>query len=427
MHKLRVILPFAAMLGLGLLTLWAVLVQLQVFRETNTWTVATGYDGGSYQELGARLCSALNEELGPYEVFQAVGSAGSAENMERVGRGAADFAIVQGDGAPAPNARRVATLYEELVHVAVRSDLSPEIKTFADAVGLSKVSLGPDGSGTRKVAELLLEHFEVEAPSELVQVAPTDLRESFEAGELEAAVVLSGPGSSLANELFDSESIRLLSMEAGVPGGGSADAIALLYPAFEARLLPARLYGRQPVEAVHTIGVSALLIAAEEVDDDVVRDVTALLMERRSELSHGLDTPLSPRQSFEQHQGVMPIHAGAEAYHLRESPSFFVEYAEVISLALTLLVGLWSLGRLFVNWTANLKKERIDRFYAEITAARRLSGTVREDALQAIHDRAFVELMAERLAANESFLIFHNYLLSEMQRAERSDSRPRPI
>lgn len=419
-----------AIVVLGLLTLMS--WQLGVWHRPGDWTIATGHLRGMYHALGTELKLMLSKAM-PEDSFQIRSSEGSVENMGLVHDGDVDFAFVQSDTRPSPNARLVATLYTEIVHIAVRADLVDEVERLEDLRKLSAVSLGSAGSGTRRAAEKLLQHFEVAQNPSWKAVAPAHLAEAFRDHRLEAAFVLVGPGTEFARALFSTGELRLLSLGFGPPGGTPADAFAIRFPAFQPALLPARLYGKYPTEAVQTIGVKAALIASANVEAEVVRRVTALLFERRNELQrrdevprpggHPAEFPLDFGSADDVQRHVIPLHIGADAFYRRERPSFFVTYAEVISLCITVLIGLWSVGSLFLRWRADLKKERIDDYYAEIRQVTALPTDERLEALHRIRERAFDELMAERLAANDAFVIFHDYVLAEVARAERETER----
>lgn len=425
MKNYRLLASLAAMLLVAGVLCAAVFWQLGYFHKDRLWTIATGAPHGNYHQLGSQLAEMLNRQLRPTQHFELSQSAGSAENMQRIGGGDADFAFVQSNDYASANARLIATLYDEVLHVLVRADLVDDSIKARDLplevlAEFDRVSLGPVGSGTNRVAEMLLDHFEVELKMPALHAPTSKLATLFDDGELDAAFVLAAPGSRHTEELLDSESVRLLSMGQGALGGAPVDAFALLHPTFQACIIPARLYGRQPRQAVQTIGVSALLVASADVEFNVVRRVTRELFAHRSELFVGEDTPLQLSQNASNTTSSIPLHAGAEAFYHRENPSFLVVYAEVIALGITLLVGIWSIARLFLRWLADVKKERIDAFYREVRDAAHLEGDERLTALHAIHQRAFDQLMAERLIANESFVIFHDYLLSEIARAERT-------
>ena len=409
------------------LTLW----QLGLWRRHGEWTIATGHSRGMYFALGTQLRTMLDQAM-PDDSFRVRPSAGSVENMGLIADSAVEFAFVQSDTRPSNNARLVATLYTEIVHIAVRADLMDRVQSLEDLRILDNVSLGAKGSGTRRAAEKLLQHFEIAVKPQWNAVSPDKLEKAFQARLLDAAFVLVGPGTEFARDLFSGGDVQLLSLGSGTPGGTPADAFAIRFPAFKPALLPARLYGKYPNDAVQTIGVTAALIATNKVDVEVVRRVTELLFERRNELQRregaaadalAAEFPLDFGTADDVQRHVIPLHVGADAFYRRERPSFLVTYAEVISLCVTLMIGMWSMGSLFLRWRTDLKKERIDDYYAEIRSVAELPTDERLVALRQIRERAFDELMAERLAANEAFVIFHDYVLSEVGRAEREAER----
>jgi hypothetical protein len=98
-----------------------------------------------------------------------------------------------------------------------------------------------------------------------------------------------------------------------------------------------------------------------------------------------------------------------------------VEYAEPLSLGLTLLVGAWSGTLALRGWFARTKKNRIDAYYVEVvrdapdlSRARRDELLARRDQLVRVRERAFNDLVAERLQADESFVIFQNHVDGEL-------------
>ena len=437
MRNFRLYVSLAAMAVVLVVVVALSFWQLGFWRASGDWTIATGHSRGMYYALGNEMRTMLTRAM-PEDTFDIRESAGSVENMRLIGDQKVDFAFVQSDTSPTTNTRLVATLYTEIVHIAVRADLAAQVTSLEDLRALSAVSLGAEGSGTRRAAEKLLQHFEVDVNPAWKAVSPSNLEAAFKSARLDAAFVLVGPGTEFARALFSTGDVKLMSLGSGPPGGTPADAFAIRFPAFKPALLPSRLYGKYPIEAVQTIGVTAALVASESVNADVVRRVTELLFERRNELqrrtaggksevdkSEGFtgEFPLDFGTLDDVQRHVIPLHPGADSFYRRERPSFLVTYAEVLSLCITFMIGLWSMGSLFIRWRADLKKERIDDYYAEIRSVADLQVQERLVALYKIRERAFDELMAERLAANDAFVIFHDYVMSEVGRAEREAER----
>jgi hypothetical protein len=131
------------------------------------------------------------------------------------------------------------------------------------------------------------------------------------------------------------------------------------------------------------------------------------------------------REDYRPGASVIPFHRGAVAYYRREEPAFFVEYAEAISLGLTLLVGLYSGSIAFREWMRRRMKNRIDAYLLQVEEQtadlRSLSFEElieHRDALDDVRHRAFSDLVSERLLADESFTILQNHLRDEFAAIE---------
>ena len=105
---------------------------------------------------------------------------------------------------------------------------------------------------------------------------------------------------------------------------------------------------------------------------------------------------------------------GVRRYLARDEPGLLERYAETISMLvyLTFLVLTSLIG--FSRWRSQRKKDRIDTFYTRVLAiAERGDG---EDHIQLnreldeLEREAFESLIAEKLAADESFRIFTDIL-----------------
>lgn len=413
---LRLIILVFAMVAVATALGWAILAQVGLLSTPGEWILATGQQDGLYRELGEALVAELSDDdavadLG--EVRTHGKSRGSHQNARLLAAGEVQFALVQSDTELVEDARLVSPLYEEVLHVVVRRDSA--ISSIRDLKGLSinRFHLGQPGSGTLAVASRILEHLGIlphDAETTGTEAPPARL---LAEGEIDAAFLLTGAGSKSAEELL-SDDRRLVGFESSSHPNGPARALATIDPHLRPAVIPVALYGAQPRVPVSSISVSALLVTRKSVDEDIVRELTRVLYDNR----HNLGVPLRLPGSEETDASYLPYHEGALQFHLREEPTFLVQYAEVISLLITLLVGIWSITNLYIRWRAGLKKERIDKYYERLQLAGALESNARLTELRHIHRKAFDELMSEQLAADESFVIFHDYLLSEITRTE---------
>lgn len=388
--------------------------------------IATGAEFGTYHALGNALARVL-EGTDVVESATVLPTGGSVENMELIGDGSTDFAFVQSDTPPSTNARLVASLYNEVLHILVSKLDADEIRTIHNLRG-KRVSLGPEGSGTRQLSKRVLGHFGVEV-GEDVALLPSDATAGLIDGSVDAAFVLTAIPSRMVAELAEKDAIRFLSLGDAQLYGNEADALALVFPSIRGTTIPQSTYVRLPQQPVRTIEVSAMLIARRGLDQNLVRIVAETLFENRSGEGglEGNDLVVARRihEDYRPAAVTVPYHRGAIAYYHREEPAFFVEYAEAISLGLTLLVGLYSGSIAFREWMRRRMKNRIDAYLLEVEEQTADLGSLaleklieHRDALDDIRHRAFSDLVSERLLADESFTIFQNHLRDEFTAIE---------
>ncbi len=386
-------------------------------RPRATLRISGGPPGGTYDALARGLGEVLARALAPLEVG-VLQSAGSRENVERLERGECDLAFVQNDTQGAPSARALAVLYEEVLHLLV--DPALPLTGVEELAGRS-VSLGPAGSGTEALALSVLECFALR-PDE-IRARSMSPEESLAAladpnQDLDAAFLLSALPSEAVIQACDAGHARLVSLgRADLPAGsGVVDAIATAHPFYRAARIPVRMYGEHPRQPLATISVTALLAAPEGLEADLAQDVTELLFARRADLARSHPVALRFRERHSPDEVQLPFHAGALAHYLRDDPPLVVAYAEVIGLVVSFAAALFSL--LFA-WAARMRqrdKDRIDEYYKKLesVAARIQAESVPlldlRAELYSIRHEAFERLINEKVQANESFLIFQNYL-----------------
>jgi len=406
----------------GLATWWS----LARASRSRPLVLATGPEIGAYHALGSALARLIEDEgLAPRVTVRA--TAGSGENMELLAAGDIDLAIIQSDTNAHKSVRLITGLYDEALHVLVSARVAEEVSRLSDLHG-RRVSLGGANSGTRQVAERILAHFEV-VPGEDLALAPGEAVERLEAGEVDAVFALTAVPSPAVAAVAGHERVRFLTLGDAQEVGSEADALALVYPRLHAATVPRGTYGRVPVEPVRTVGVKAQLVGRRELDEGLVLDLTTAIFAERNRLNdtdHEFSFGDRLAESYTPGAGGLPYHPGAVAYYERFRPSFVVEYAEPISLLLTLLVGVWSATLALRGWFRRARKNRIDAYYVEVvrdapdlTRATRGELLARRDRLVKVRERAFTDLVNERLEANESFSIFQSHVDGELASIQR--------
>jgi len=287
------------------------------------------------------------------------------------------------------------------------------------------VALRLAGSGNRALSERVLRHFGVTVGERLF-LSPAEAASGLVDGSVDAAFMVSAIPSQLIQDLAQQNAVRFISLGVGDEKGGETHALELLFPGLKRATIPRGTYGRLPLRAINTIGVDALLVAPADLNNILVRAITTLLFANRSDLTGAATGDYTAariiRENYDPAAVTVPYHPGAVAYYRREEPPFFVEYAEALSLGLTLLLAMYSGYIAFRELARRRMKNRVDAYLLEVERlASNLDSMDREDLLirqatmEALRRAAFSDLVAERLLADEAFTILQTHLRDELQ------------
>ena len=391
--------------------------------------IATGSESGTYHALGKALQRVL-EGTNAFDSVSVQATDGSVENMLLIAGDSdqrVDLAFVQGDASASTNARLVTTLYDEVLHILITKSAAQDIRTVYDLQG-KRVALGAAGSGTRQLSLRVLRHFGIKVKEDLVWSA-TETAEGLASGAIDAAFLLSAIPSALIFDLAEADAIRFLSLGDAQQEGDEAHALELVIPGLQRDIIPRSTYVRLPQKAVHTVSVTAMLVTRKDLDEDLVRSITATLFGNRAGSSglEGGDLKVARkiREHYDPASVTIPYHPGATAYYHREEPPFFVEYAEALSLGLTLMLALYSVFIALREWMRRRMKNRVDAYLLEVERLvenyHKLNQdelVVQQGALEELRRAAFADLVAERLLADAAFLILQNHLRDELAAIE---------
>ena len=334
---------------------------LRSHKQVHVVRLATGGQTGEYYAFGEAIAQ-VTQKHNPNIRIEVVEAAGSAQNMNSVQAAEADMALVQSDTPVQPAVRAVAQLYPELFHLIASKDAN--IQNVSDLKG-KRIALMPTGSGSYELFWPLASHyglFEQDFNTQPLPVAQA--HQALKKGEVDALFQIIGLGNPAVGELLRTTQFNLIAIN-------RIGALQLTQPYLQSTVIPQGSYdGSQPLPPTDlpVISVSALLIANEKVDPEIVKAVTATLYEHRNEL-----ISVNPRaasiQSPEASQNLgFPLHPGAQAYYTQDTPPFFVEYAETMGLLLSLSIlgfsGVWQ----FRLWLIGRQKNRADDYNLEILA-----------------------------------------------------------
>lgn len=175
-----------------------------------TITIAGGATGGAYAATAEHYAEALRAQGIEVSVLT---TAGSVDNFKRVKTREADVGIVQTGvvaDVGAEGARSLGAVFYEPLWVFHRADVT--VDELQDTAG-KRVAIGPEGSGVRALATLLLNEAGVKAGSytagdQAGQAAAVALK----AGDVDVALVVSGAATPWIADLIGDPAISLMSM-----------------------------------------------------------------------------------------------------------------------------------------------------------------------------------------------------------------------
>lgn len=307
----------ASILGAAMLLSFSACDSSPNKTDSRQYVIAGGGTTGVYYNYGKHLAEILSRDLDGN--FTVVETAGSVDNLLRIGEGQALIGFAQSDAAA--NAltgegifgesvpiRAVAKLYDEYVHVVVRED--SDIEDLADLAG-RPVSLGAKNSGVNLVAMRVLEASGVDAMSVSdLELGPDASIEALRAGQIDAFFWVGGVPTPGLEQLSSGTPVRLLSIGVGVVEQLNSEYSG----AYRISEFPLGSYGWDV--PTMTMTVPNYLVVAKGASPDLVHDIVAKLFESRSELAQKVPAAalLDRRQAI--FTDPIELHRGAADYYI---------------------------------------------------------------------------------------------------------------
>jgi TRAP-type uncharacterized transport system substrate-binding protein len=331
-------------------------------RPPRVIVMATGPEGGSYAEYGARYREiaarhGLEVRLRP--------TAGDVENLAllRDPASGVSVAILQAGTTSAresPELASLGTLFYQAIWLFRRGDQGA-------GFGGPRVSIGQEGSGTRAAMTKVMKLLRMDDQArELLALAPARAADELQAGRIDGMALVAGWESPVVRRLLADPAV-------GLVGSVRADAFVALEPSLEKRVLPegvGDLARNRPPRDVPLLVTKASLI----VRADLPAAVQHLLLRAASEI-HGGPGIFQKAGQFPAAEGVdVPLGDAARQFY-RSGPPLFLRYLpyrmagplQRLLLVLVPLVGvLVPLVRAFPGVYLQMFQRRMTQFYGEL-------------------------------------------------------------
>ncbi|KYO64311.1 TAXI family TRAP transporter solute-binding subunit [Thermovenabulum gondwanense] len=254
---------------------------------------ATGGTAGTYYPLGGAIAKVWNENINGLQVTVQP-SGGSVENLRLIGNGDADIALAMNNiaddawngrgsfNSPIKNFRAVGVVYPEIIQgVALKES---GIKSIKDLKG-KRVSPGPVGSGTAATVPHILKVYGLKMEDMQVHYDTFgDAVNKMKDGQLDAAWnVLAAPAAAIV-DLLTAKEVVFLEIT-----GKEAEQLQKEFPLVSPYVIPAGTYSYKGKDypEINTVSLQAVLYVREDLDEELVYNLTKLLYEKSDEIAKG--------------------------------------------------------------------------------------------------------------------------------------------
>ncbi len=284
-------------------------------------SIATGGTGGAYYPLGGAMAKIFNENV-PGVTANAQSTGASVENIGLVEQGETEIAFVQNDVTyyaytgtetfegkdKITNIRGMAMLYPEVIQIIATKESG--IKSVSDLKG-KKVAVGAPGSGTEVNArQILEEHGIVYADlGKADYLSFNEAADQLKDKQVDAAFVTAALPTAAVTEVTQTADIVIVPVESE-----KIASLAAKYPFYTEVLIEGGNYKGNDDDVV-AAAVMAMLVVPEDLDEDLVYNLTKSIFEQRQVIvdTHARGNDIQLETALD----GMPIelHSGAKKYY----------------------------------------------------------------------------------------------------------------
>ncbi|MEM8596094.1 MAG: TAXI family TRAP transporter solute-binding subunit [Pseudomonadota bacterium] len=315
---------FGALALSASLALSATLVQA----DSTDYVLNTASTGGTYHPVGTAISTLSKVKLLPKQKFSltAVNSAGSGANVQAMGAGTADFAILQGlfgsyaasgtgpVSEPQENLRSVTMLWQNVEQFVVPTEkattgtMDDLVALKGMAAGMGKQNSGTIGSNTVLLSGLGLD---IEADFDLVLAGYGPTADAMANGQAMAAGMPSGPPTGAITKLFASNEGKFTILDVTEEQAAAMDGGRNLWVPYT---IEAGTYPGQEKD-VNTIAQPNFLAVNASVDEEHVYLLTKTMYENLPFLQ--AIHPATKAMAVEKAVAGLPVplHPGALRYY----------------------------------------------------------------------------------------------------------------
>ena len=272
--------------------------------------MTTGPAGGAYATFAQQYRAILAREGVELRLEP---SAGAVDNLRRLNDASAGVGFSQGgltDASHSPELVSLGTMFYEPLWFFCRGDGCGH--RVRDLLG-KKLSIGPEGSGTRALAERLLALNGLDSDAiERLPLGAKDSADALQRGDIDAAAMVASWSTPSVRKLLASTEFELLDFP-------RANAYVALYPYLTQLTVPAgvgNMATNRPPSDVHVLALKASLIVRKDMDSAL----QSVLLDAAMQVHSGADIFQKASQFPAPEAGDLTVSAEALEFYKTGRP-----------------------------------------------------------------------------------------------------------
>jgi TRAP transporter TAXI family solute receptor len=312
-------------------------------------TIAVGPIGGSDLRVSVAFLQALQRERASIRL-KLVPTESSAASALAFQQNKVQLAVLRTDVAMPDQAATVAVFRRDAVYFITRP--GADIRRISDLRG-KVVGLVAPRPANEDVLERVLNHYSLKSADLMLVRRPLpEIMQAVHEARVDAVFIVAPSSDKFGRQVFQAFP-RAEDKEPGILAISEADAIVEQYPFLDTTELVRGAFASDPPrpdEELDTLAVTHRLVARRTLDDNLVAELTRLLMSLR--LGMAAEAPAAndiELPSTEDRGAKLPTHSGTIAYAEGETKTFFERYGDwfyigamVLSLLGSATAAAWS-------------------------------------------------------------------------------------
>ncbi len=269
--------------------------------------------------------------------IEVISTLGSTQSEKLLNENLVDLAMIQADTKTGANSRLVSLMYPDAFQLIVRGD--SDMKSVSDLKG-KQVAIPHHTSGQYRSFWTLVKHYGLTKDDIYTKSMSADAADfALKYNAIDAIFRVRPPANAKIKRLILGTDARIIPIT-------QAKAMQLDESSFISGIIPKGAYGGYPAvprKDLDTIIVYRLLVASKNLDESVVKSITATLFEQGQELQTHIKLAGLAKRPDRDSGTMIPIHKGAQSYYDREEPSFVQKYLDKFGFIITIFAFLGSI------------------------------------------------------------------------------------